>query len=48
MKKTLALILAVLVVLSMFSFATFAADTVTITFMNEGAEYAVAEVTVNE
>ena len=46
MKKTLALILAMLVALSMFSVAAFAADdTVTITFVN-GDETTVVEVPV--
>lgn len=49
MKKTLALILAVLVAFSMFTFATFAEDatssTVKVTFVNDGAEYAVVDVT---
>lgn len=45
MKKTLALILAILVAVSMFSFATFAADgKVTIIFVNDGAEYSKVEV----
>ena len=41
MKKTLALILAVLVAFSMFSFATIAADgdLVNVTFMNNGKVY---------
>ena len=38
MKKTLALILAMLVALSMFSVATFAADDVTITFVDYDGE----------
>lgn len=51
MKKTLALILAVLVAFSMFTVATFATEgtesektTFTVTFINNGAEYAKVEV----
>ena len=49
MKKTLALILTVLVTFSMFTFATFAEDaeaksTVTVTFVNNDATYAVVDV----
>lgn len=39
MKKTLALILAVLVAFSMFAFATSAADLVNVKFMNDGEIY---------
>ena len=49
MKKTLALILAVLVAFSMFTVATFAEDaeaksTVTVTFVNNDATYAVVDI----
>ena len=44
MKKTLALVLAVLVAFSMFTFATAAADQAKVTFMNDGAVYHVVEV----
>ena len=44
MKKTLALILAVLVAFSMFTFATSAADLVTVNFYNDGKVYQKVEV----
>ncbi len=48
MKKTLALILAVLVAFSMFTFATSAADLVNVKFMNDGAIYHEVEVPEGE